>query len=83
MGVAAGDMDRDGRLDLYVTHLMDEANTLYTAVPAGVFDDRTDRVGLAAVTLASTGFGCGLVDFDNDGDLDIAVANGRVKRAAP
>ena len=80
MGVTAGDADDDGSLDLFMTHLVDQTNTLYLATEYGVFTDHSGVSGLAAIDLPYTGFGCGFFDFDNDGDLDLAVANGRVKR---
>ena len=52
----------------------------YVASEYGVFTDTSEVSGLAAVDLPYTGFGCGFIDFDNDGDLDLALVNGRVKR---
>ena len=81
MGVAAGDVNGDGRFDLFMTHLKDETNTLYIATEYGMFADESDVSGMGAIDLPYTGFGCGLFDYDNDGDLDLALVNGRVKRA--
>jgi len=83
MGLAVNDADGDGRLDLFVTHLLYESNTLYVATEHGVYADRSDAAGLAVIDRPYTGFGCGFVDFDHDGDMDLAVANGRVSRARP
>ncbi|RKU15152.1 hypothetical protein C6500_20880 [Candidatus Poribacteria bacterium] len=82
MGIAVGDVNGDTRPDLFVTHLSGETNTLYVASTYAVFVDMTEMVGFAGRDLPFTGFGCGFVDFDNDADLDIALANGRVKRGA-
>ena len=80
MGVTVGDVDRDGELDLFMTHFHRETNTLYVASPYGIFSDATDSSGFAGIDLPFTGFGCGLFDFDHDADLDIALVNGRVMR---
>lgn len=80
MGVTVGDADRDGELDLFMTHFHRETNTLYRASSYGIFSDATDSSGFAGIDLPFTGFGCGLFDFDHDGDLDIALVNGRVMR---
>ena len=78
MGVAAGDVDGDGRLDFLVTNLDFETNTFYRGLGAGMFEDATARVGLAGPSLLKVGFGVALADTDNDGDLDLLVANGHI-----
>ena len=83
MGVVAADLDGDGALDLFLTHLASESHTLYgNRGGARGFLDRTGTSGLAAGTLVVTGFGTAAVDLELDGDLDLLVANGRVKRDA-
>jgi hypothetical protein len=81
MGVALGDVDGDGLFDLFVTHLTEETNTLWKQGPRGLFHDRTAAAGLGAARSRGTGFGTVLGDFDQDGALDLAVANGRVSKA--
>ncbi|MEE8586992.1 MAG: CRTAC1 family protein [Acidobacteriota bacterium] len=78
MGIAAGDINLDGRPDLIVTHLDFETNTLYLNQGQGFFSDHTDRFGLGGPSKSRVGFGINLEDFDNDGDLDLFVANGHV-----
>ena len=80
MGVATGDLDGDGTIELLLTHLSGETNTLYAPVGNGVFQDVTAASGLGPGGLPYTGFGAALFDADNDGDLDLAVANGAVRR---
>jgi enediyne biosynthesis protein E4 len=81
MGVIAADLDDDLDLDLFMTHLRNESNTLYTFEGPDVgFEDHTAEYDLAAPSLATTGFGLVVFDVELDGDLDFAVANGSVNR---
>jgi hypothetical protein len=79
MGIAVGDIDGDERFDLFVTHLTDEQHILLRQGPRGQFLDATAAAGLTGPRWRSTGFGTVFADFDLDGDLDLALANGRVK----
>jgi hypothetical protein len=79
MGVSAGDFDGDGDEDLFMTHLINETNTLYVNDGAANFDDITDRYGLGAGSKAYTGFGTAWFDYNNDGWLDLYIVNGDVK----
>jgi len=79
MGVVAGDLDRDGDDDLFMTHLSGENNALYVNDGRGRFDDRSAASGLGTASLAGTGFGTALVDYDRDGWPDVVVVNGAVK----
>ena len=78
MGIAAADFDEDGDEDLFLTHLALETHTLYVNNGRGEFRDETDRAGLGRITMPFTGFGTGLFDYDNDGHLDLFIANGAV-----
>jgi hypothetical protein len=80
MGVDAADFDRDGDLDLFMTHLVAETNTVFINDGEGLFSDRTAGSGLSASSRIHTSFGTGWFDYDNDGWLDLVVANGAVKK---
>jgi len=79
MGVDAGDFDGNGTDDIFVTHLMDETNTLYTNMSQTLFEDRTREAGLGMPGRRFTGFGTLFFDYDNDGWLDLFIANGAVQ----
>jgi hypothetical protein len=79
MGVDAGDFDGNGTDDIFVTHLMDETNTLYVNLGQGLFEDRTREAGLGMPGRRLTGFGTFFFDYDNDGWLDLFVVNGAVQ----
>ncbi len=77
MGVAVGDVDRDGRMDLAVTNFSDEPTELFLAADVG-FENATYRYGLGAATRPLLSWGAHLVDFDGDGWLELFSANGHV-----
>jgi hypothetical protein len=78
MGVDAGDYNNDGLPDLIVTNFSHDHNTLYENGPPGVFTDRSYATGIAATAGPYLGWGVKLVDLDNDGRLDVFIANGHV-----
>ena len=78
MGTDMGDVNGDGLPDAFVTNLATQTHNLYTNLGAGLFMDSTFESGAGRATLPFVGFGTVFFDFDNDGDLDIAVANGEV-----
>jgi hypothetical protein len=78
MGVDAVDVDDDGDEDLFMTHLLGETNTIYINNGEGWFEDRTVSTGLAAPSKGYTSFGTAWLDVDNDGWLDLYIANGGV-----
>ncbi len=78
MGTDAGDVDGDGLFDLFVANLDFETNTLYRNQDGRMFFDATAAARLAAPSATFVGFGVNLFDLDNDGDLDLFVANGHI-----
>jgi tetratricopeptide (TPR) repeat protein len=83
MGVACGDLDRDGRLDLVVTNFYGEGSTLYHNLGGGQFTDWTNPSGLGRDTRYLLGFGTAFLDYDNNGILDLVTANGHVNDNRP
>ncbi len=83
MGIACGDFDSDGRIDIAVTNLYGESTTLYHNHGDGLFSDRTAAAGLSATTRVVLGFGLVALDANNDGKLDLAQSNGHVGDLRP
>jgi hypothetical protein len=83
MGVAFGDLDGDGRPDLGVTNFYNESMTFYHNLGGGVFTDHTREIGLAVPTRYRLGFGTAFLDVNNDGHLDVAIANGHIEDYRP
>jgi hypothetical protein len=79
MGITAGDFNGDGTEDIFITHLMDETNTLFVNLGRASFEDRTREAGLGLPGSRLTGFGTLFFDYDNDGWLDLLVVNGAVR----
>ena len=78
MGVASGDYDNDGDLDLFVTHFSEDYFTFYRSTKGRLFTDVSFAVGVGEVSMPFVGWGTGFFDHDNDGDLDLFAANGHV-----
>ncbi len=76
MGVEIGDVNRDGLMDIFTTTYQDEMPVLYMNLGAGQFLDQTNTLQIDTRLLPHVKWGLGLVDFDNDGDLDMYVACG-------
>jgi len=78
MGTAFADFSGNGRLGLIVTNHETEMHSLFQNVDGSVFSDVTLRSGVGPATRPYVGFGVVFFDYDNDGRLDIAIANGHV-----
>ena len=74
MGPTVGDIDRNGLLDIWIPDMA--YGCLLEQREEGLFSDVTAEANLAVICGQYTGWGSGLVDFDNDGYLDVYVANG-------
>ncbi|MGH9630600.1 MAG: CRTAC1 family protein, partial [Bryobacteraceae bacterium] len=79
MGVDFRDVDNDGLPDLFITALSNETYPLFRNLGKGFFADVTYPSRLGALTLALSGWGNGIFDFDNDGLKDLFAANGNVQ----
>jgi hypothetical protein len=77
MGVTVGDYNRDGLLDIAKTNFAGDTDSLYANLGGFNFEDRTYQAGLGMNT-RYLGWGIGFFDMDNDGWLDLFVANGHV-----
>jgi enediyne biosynthesis protein E4 len=78
MGIGVGDYNRDGKVDLFTTTFSDDYKTLYRNDGNDNFSDVTYQSGLGDPTIPFLAWGTGFLDFDNDGLLDIFIANGHV-----
>src|SRR5207302_6825254 len=78
MGADAGDYDNDGRMDVLLSTFARDSKTLYRNVKDGQFEDVSEAAGLSARTFNPMGWGVLFLDADNDGALDIFLANGHL-----
>jgi hypothetical protein len=76
MGVDSADMNQDGWMDLFVANIDHEKYSLYQNNHDETFDDQADRTGIGAATRLMSGWGLKFFDYDNDGHLDLFLANG-------
>jgi hypothetical protein len=79
MGVDWGDYDNDGRLDLFVTTFFEQPKSLYRNEGQGRFSEEGDAGGVATATMPYVAWGTRFFDMDDDGWLDLIVANGHVR----
>jgi hypothetical protein len=76
MGLDSADYDGDGFMDLFVSNLDREMYSLYHNNHDLTFDDKAGATGVGSATRLMSGWGLKFFDFDNDGDLDLFLANG-------
>ena len=78
MGIAAGDYENNGRIDLFVSDFSDDYKVLYRNDGGASFTDVSYKAGVAKSTIPFVGWGAAFIDYDNDGWLDLFMANGHV-----
>ncbi len=78
MGLATGDLDDDGDVDLLVTNFAKDQSTFYRNLGSLLFEDASVALGIAQPSYRPLSWGAELVDFDHDGDLDLFIANGHI-----
>ncbi|QDT06961.1 tetratricopeptide repeat protein [Rubripirellula lacrimiformis] len=81
MGVAVGDFDRNGQLDLHVTNYTDESSDLFLQQSSRIFTNSAVQYGLEEATTPMVGWGTQASDFNADGWLDLAILNGHLYSA--
>ena len=78
MCIALGDYNNDGWLDLYISDFQGNSDHLWKNDGQGFFDEVSDYAGISLPTRTVLSFGGGFFDYDNDGWLDLFIANGHV-----
>jgi hypothetical protein len=78
MCISLGDYDNDGHLDLYISDFQRSSDHLWHNDAKGFFDEVSDEAGITRPTRDVLSFGGGFLDYDNDGWLDLFIANGHV-----
>ena len=78
MGIAVGDLDGDGRPDVFVTNFAGEPKTLYRNVEGALFDDATESSGIERPSLPYVQWGTDIVDLDDDGRPDLVMVSGHL-----
>ncbi|HEY2469022.1 MAG TPA: CRTAC1 family protein [Terracidiphilus sp.] len=78
MGIAAGDYENNGQIDLVNTDFSDDYDVVFRNDGTGGFEDASYQSGIAETTIPFVGFGDGFLDYDNDGWKDLLIVNGHV-----
>src|SRR5436305_10227082 len=78
MGLAVGDYDNDGKVDIHITNFSDDSNTIYRNDGDENFTDVSFQVGIGEPTIPFLGWGTSFIDYDNDGWKDLIVGNGHL-----
>ena len=78
MGLAVGDYENNGHLDVVSTTFSDDYDVVFRNDGEGTFTDVSYKIGVAQPTIPFVGFGDGFLDYDNDGWKDLLIANGHV-----
>ena len=81
MGVDTGDVNGDGVPDFVVTNFNDEYHSLFLGSLSSPYEDRTIASHLAKYSKSDVGWGTKFLDYDNDGNLDLVIANGHINQA--
>ena len=78
MGANLGDFDNDGYLDIVITNFQDQTNSLYHNAQSGFFTEKSFATGIGERSLPYLAWGVDFIDFNNDGWLDLFIANGHL-----
>uniref|UniRef100_UPI003568C72D CRTAC1 family protein n=1 Tax=Stieleria sp. TaxID=2795976 RepID=UPI003568C72D len=78
MGIAAADADNDGDIDFLLTHFVDDHNTFYRQDSPGVWTDASQAAGFVDSSKPMLAYGTQWIDVDNDGMLEVFIANGDI-----
>ena len=78
MGANLGDFDNDGYLDIVITNFQDQTNSLYHNAQSGFFNEMSFAKGIGERSLPYLAWGVDFIDFNNDGWLDLFIANGHL-----